>query len=67
MKIVENNFKFGTMDIRNTTEQIVCHHSGVTVLQSVEIIKIQKVGQELGIIFMLEKTVLYIEDVQRIQ
>ena len=38
MKIVENNFKFGTMDIRNTTEQIVCHHSGVTVLQSVEII-----------------------------
>ena len=26
MKIVENNFKFGTMDIRNTTEQIVCHH-----------------------------------------
>lgn len=38
MKIVENNLKFGTMDIRNTTEQIVCHHSGVTVLQSVEII-----------------------------
>ena len=38
MKIIENNFKFGTMDIRNTTEQIVCHHSGVTVLQSVEII-----------------------------
>ena len=36
MKIVENNFKFGTMDIRNTTEQIVCHHSGVTVLQSVD-------------------------------
>ena len=38
MKIIENNFKFGTMDIRNTTEQIVCHHSGVTVLQSVEVI-----------------------------
>lgn len=38
MKIIENNFIFGSMDIRNTTEQIVCHHSGVTVLQSVDII-----------------------------
>lgn len=38
MNIIENNFKFGSMDIRNTTEQIVCHHSGVTVLQSVEVI-----------------------------
>ncbi len=38
MKIIETNLSFGNMDIRNTTEQIVCHHSGVTVRQSVEII-----------------------------
>ena len=38
MKIIETNLSFRPMDIRNTTEQIVLHHSGVTVRQSVETI-----------------------------
>lgn len=38
MQIIETNLKFNAMDIRNKTEQIVLHHSGVTVLQSVETI-----------------------------
>lgn len=38
MKIIESNLSFRPMDIRNTTEQIVLHHSGVTVRQSVETI-----------------------------
>ena len=38
MKIIETNLSFGAMDIRSSTEQLVCHHSGVTVLQTVETI-----------------------------
>lgn len=38
MKIIETNLSFRPMDIRNTTEQMVLHHSGVTVRQSVEVI-----------------------------
>lgn len=38
MKIIETNLSFRAMDIRSSTEQIVCHHSGVTVLQTVETI-----------------------------
>lgn len=38
MKIIETNLSFRPMDIRSKTEQIVLHHSGVTVLQSVEVI-----------------------------
>ena len=38
MKIIETNLSFRAMDKRSFTEQIVCHHSGVTVLQTVETI-----------------------------
>lgn len=38
MKIIETNLSFRPMDVRDTTEQIVLHHSGVTVRQSVETI-----------------------------
>lgn len=38
MNIIETKLTFGTMDIRSKTEKIVLHHSGVTVLQSVETI-----------------------------
>lgn len=38
MNIIETNLKFGTMDKRKKTELIVLHHSGVSVLQSVETI-----------------------------
>lgn len=38
MKIIETNLKFGTMNKRKKTELIVLHHSGVSVLQSVETI-----------------------------
>lgn len=38
MNIIEKNLRFREMDIRSKTEQIVLHHSGVTVLQSVEVI-----------------------------
>lgn len=38
MKIIETNLSFKPMDIRAKTEQIVLHHSGVTVRQSVETI-----------------------------
>ncbi len=38
MKIIESNLSFKPMDIRSKTEQIVLHHSGVTVRQSVEVI-----------------------------
>ena len=38
MKIIETNLSFRAMDKRSLTEQIVCHHSGVTVLQTVETI-----------------------------
>ena len=38
MKIIETNLKFGKMDIRSKTEQLILHNSGVTVLQSVETI-----------------------------
>ena len=38
MKIIESNLDFNYMDTRSKTEQIILHHSGVTVLQSVETI-----------------------------
>lgn len=38
MKIIDKKLDFDYMDTRNTTEQIVLHHSGVTVRQSVEVI-----------------------------
>lgn len=38
MNIIEKKLSFREMDIRSKTEQIVLHHSGVTVLQSVEVI-----------------------------
>jgi len=38
MKIIETNLSFKPMDTRTKTEQIVLHHSGVTVRQSVEVI-----------------------------
>lgn len=38
MKIVESDLDFNYMDTRSKTEQIILHHSGVTVLQSVETI-----------------------------
>ena len=38
MKIIESDLDFNYMDTRSKTEQIILHHSGVTVLQSVETI-----------------------------
>lgn len=38
MNIIETNLKFNSMDTRKTTKRIILHHSGVSVLQSVEII-----------------------------
>lgn len=38
MNIIETDLDFRAMDIRSSTEQIICHHSGVTVLQNVETI-----------------------------
>lgn len=38
MNIIDKKLSFRPMDIRNKTEQLVLHHSGVTVLQSVEVI-----------------------------
>lgn len=38
MQIIETNLNFGAMDKRTKTEQIILHHSGVTVLQTVETI-----------------------------
>lgn len=38
MEIIEKKLSFKEMDIRNKTEQIVLHHSGVKILQSVQTI-----------------------------
>lgn len=38
MQIIDKNLKFNSMDKRTKTEQIILHHSGVSVLQSVETI-----------------------------
>ena len=38
MKIIENNLDFDYMNPRAVTKQIILHHSGVEVLQSVETI-----------------------------
>lgn len=38
MNIIETNLKFNSMDTRKTTKRIILHHSGVSVLQSVEVI-----------------------------
>lgn len=38
MNIIETNLKFNSMDTRKLTKRIILHHSGVSVLQSVEII-----------------------------
>lgn len=38
MEIIETNLEFNTMSERKSTNRIILHHSGVSVLQSVEII-----------------------------
>lgn len=38
MEIIETNLSFGALTERKTTDRIILHHSGVSVLQSVEII-----------------------------
>lgn len=38
MNIIETNLSFGALSQRNSTKMIVLHNSGVTVLQSVEVI-----------------------------
>ena len=38
MNIIETNLSFKNMDKRSKTERIILHHSGVSVLQSVEVI-----------------------------
>lgn len=38
MNIIETNLQFGALDRRNSTHRIILHNSGVSVLQSVEVI-----------------------------
>lgn len=38
MEIIETNLEFGSMTERKSTNRIILHHSGVSVLQSVEVI-----------------------------
>ena len=38
MNIIERNLKFNSMDTRKSTTRIILHHSGVSVLQTVETI-----------------------------
>lgn len=38
MEIIETNLQFNSMNERKSTNRIILHHSGVSVLQSIEVI-----------------------------